>query len=221
LPQFALTADAALLSAQGQTAPGDPLIAKANTSPIQRLKAVFASGAVGVAWTLIVYLSYRRTVRWSGGVRSAESSGYFIGSFLTPALVAAFVAWLINRGRKDKMSPAYKQLLTAFLAPAITLVSFAGSLRQPADITESSAKKQMGHLMKQAAGKEAVTPDSEWYDGPSREFFRDILAFNQEYTRAIQSIDQSSLAETLHARVVCDTRGYAYDDCTSCAFRRR
>ena len=186
---------ASLLSVQGQTPTGDPFNAKANSDAIQRLKSILAIGAAGAAWTLIVYLSYLRTIRWSGGVRNPESSGYFVGGLLTPALVAAFVVWLINRGRKDKMSLVYKQLLTAFLALGITLVSFAGSLRQPAGINKSFAKKQMGHLMKQAAGKEAVTPDSEWYEGPSRQFFRDILAFNQEYTDAIQSIDQSRVAK--------------------------
>ncbi len=183
------------MSPQAQTASGDPFTAKANTSLIHRLKSIFVIGAAGVAWTMIVYLSYLRTLRWSGGVRNAESSGYFVGTVLTPALVAALVVWLINRSRKDKMSTAHKQLLAAFLALGIMLVSFAGSLQQTPGINESFAKKQMGHLMKQAAGKEAVTPDSEWYDGPSREFFREILAFNQEYTSAIQSIDQSSLAK--------------------------
>ena len=169
------------------------MTAKVNHSSIQRFKSIFVIGAAGAAWTLVVYLSYLRTVRWSGGVRNAQSSGYFIGNLLTPVLAVSFVVWLINRGRKYKMSPTYKQLLTAFLALGITLVSFAGSLRQTTGIDESSAKKQLGHLMKQAAGKETVTPDSEWYDGPSREFFRDILTFNQEYTSANQSVDQSSL----------------------------
>lgn len=181
-----------LLSARGQTTAGDPFPARANASP---LKSIFVIGTAGTAWILIIYLSYLRTIRWSGGVRNAESFGYFVGSLLTPVLVVAFVVWLINRGRKDKMSPAYRHLLSAFLALGITIISFAGSLRQPARITESSAKKQMGHLMKQAAGKEAVTPDSEWYEGPSREFFHDILTFNQEYTQAIQSIDHSFLAK--------------------------
>src|SRR5690349_518309 len=185
---------ASLRSSQGQTASGDPFIAKANTSSIHISKSIFAIGAAGVAWALIVYLSYLRTVRWSGGVRNAQSSGYFTGSLLTPALIAAFVVWLINRGRKDKMSWTYKQLLASLLALGITVVSFAGSLQEPAGFREF-AKKQMGHLMKQAAGKEAVSPDSEWYEGPSRQFFRDILAFNQEYTNAIQSIDQSSLTK--------------------------
>jgi hypothetical protein len=172
---------------------GDPFIAKGNHSSFQRLKSLFAIGAVVIAWTLIVLLSYLRAMRWSGGIRNAQSSGYFTGGVLTAALIAAFVVWLINRGRKDKMSAAYKQLLTASLALVIALFSFAGSLRQTPGFDESSAKKKMGHLMKQAAGKEAVTSDSEWYEGPSRQFFRDILAFNQEYTTAIQSVDQSFL----------------------------
>jgi hypothetical protein len=178
-----------------QVSAGDAFTSKENNSAINRLKSLSFIGAVGVGWILIVYLSYLRTVRWSGGVRNAESSGYFIGSLLTPVLVVAFVVWLINRARKDKMSPAHKHLLTVVLALGITLVSFAGSLRQTPGFDESSDKKRMGHLLRQAAGKEAATSDSEWYEGPTREFFRDILAFNQEYTGAIQSLDRSSIAK--------------------------
>ena len=49
--------------------------------------------------------------------------------------------------------------------------------------------------MKQAAGKEAPTPDSEWYEGPTRVFFHDILTFNQEYTAAIQALGTSSMGK--------------------------
>jgi hypothetical protein len=143
----------------------------------------------------MVFLSYVRTVRWSGGLRNSESIGYFMGGLLGPVLIAAFLVWLANSVREDKMSSILKQGITAYLALGIAVLASAGSLQQAPGFDETSAKKQMGHLMKQAAGKEAVTPDSQWYEGPSREFFHDILTFNQEYTHAIQSIDQSSLAK--------------------------
>jgi hypothetical protein len=182
-----------LLNAGAQAKPGDTFTATANDSATDRLKSIFVIGAAAAAWVLVVFLAYVRTKKWSGGAFNAESFGYFIGSGLTPVLVVAFVVWLVDRSRKDKMSAAHKQLWMASLALGISLVSFAGSLRLATGFDKSAANKQAGHLMKQAAGKEAVTADSEWYDGPTRQFFRDILAFNQEYTSAVHAIDQSSL----------------------------
>ena len=49
--------------------------------------------------------------------------------------------------------------------------------------------------MKQAAGREAATANSEWYEGPVRDFFRDILNANQEYSAAIHSLDRSSVGK--------------------------
>jgi hypothetical protein len=196
-----------LVSSETQASTGDPFTAGRKISAIYRWRAPLLIGATIVAWMLIAALSYVRTVRWSGGLRNPQSIGYFIGGLMTPFLIAAFLVWLANRAQKNKMSPVMKQAVTASLALGIALVSFAGSLRQTRGFDESSAKKQMGHLMKQAAGKEAATPDSEWYDGPSREFFRDILAFNQEYTTAIQSIVQSSLPKLYTPESYATRRG--------------
>jgi hypothetical protein len=159
------------------------------------LKLMLLTGAISAAWILVFYLAYFRTVRWSHGVFNAESSGYLIGSLLTPALIAAVIVWAIDRGRKEKLSSARKNLVAAVLALGISLASIVGSLRASRGSDDASLKQQMGHLMKQAAGKEAATPDNNWYDGPSREFFRDILNFNQEYARAMQSAKGSSSAK--------------------------
>jgi hypothetical protein len=153
------------------------------------------TGAISAAWILVFYLAYFRTVRWSHGVFNAESSGYLIGSLLTPALIAAVIVWAIDRGRKEKLSSVRKNLLAAVLALGISLASLVGSLRASRGSDDAALKQQMGHLMKQAAGKEAATPDAQWYDGPSREFFRDILNFNQEYTGAMQSAKGTSTAK--------------------------
>jgi hypothetical protein len=178
---------------QAQT--GDPFPSKPNHSAVDRLKSILVTGAAAAAWILVVLLGYVRTKKWAGGVSNAKSFGYFIGSTLTPVLIVFFVVWLVERTKKVKTSVVHKQQWIAFVVLGISLVSFARELLLAPRFDESAAKKQMGHLMKQAAGKEAATPDSEWYDGPTRQFFRDILAFNQEYSGAVQSIDQSSLAK--------------------------
>jgi hypothetical protein len=185
-----LYCSASLVSTGAPPLAGGPLAAPENNSTI---KSLFYIGGTVVSWLVIAYLAHLRTIRGSKGASNAETSGFFIGSLLTPFLVAAFIVWIINRARTDKLSFTHKQLLTALLALGISVISFAGSLRIPSLSNESSEKKKMGHLMKQAAGKEAPTPDSEWYDGPTRQFFHDILAFNEEYTGAIQALGTASM----------------------------
>ena len=170
----------------------DPVSSQPKNSGLRVLKLVLLAGAISAAWILVFYLAYFRTVRWSHGVFNAETSGYLIGCLLTPILIAAVIVWAIERGRKAKLSSVRKNLLAAALALGISLVSIAGSLRASRGSDDASLKQQMGHLMKQAAGKEAAPPDTNWYDGPSREFFRDILNFNQEYTGAMQSAKGTS-----------------------------
>jgi hypothetical protein len=159
------------------------------------LKSFFLAIAISVAWILVVYLAYVRTARWSGGVLTGESTGYFIGSIFTPLLIAMAIVWLTQRAQKKKMSPTRKTLLATVLALGMSLLAFAGSLQVAPAYDDPTAKQQMGHLMKQAAGKEAASPDTNWSDGPSREFFRDILNFNQEYVAAMQSAKGSSTAK--------------------------
>jgi hypothetical protein len=132
-----------------------------------------------------VFLAYARALGYSGGVWNAHTAGFFIGSLLTPVLISAFIVWAVNRFREVKMTASHKHTLTASCALGLTLVSFAGNPARPrsADTTQ----KQVGHLLKQAAGKEAISTDSEWYSGPARDFFRDILNYNQEYTTAVSS----------------------------------
>jgi hypothetical protein len=183
------------VSSEAQASTGDPFTAEPKISAVQRWRAPLLIGTITVAWMLMAYLSYVRTVRWSGGLHNAESIGYFTGGLLTPFLIAAFLVWLAKRVQKDKMSPAMKQGITAYLALGIAVLAFVGSLQQAPRFDETAAKKQMGHLLKQAAGKEAPTADSEWYASPARQFFSDILAFNQEYADAIRSLDQSAMAK--------------------------
>lgn len=186
---------APLVNPASGTSTGDPFSIEPENRGLRVLKILLLIGAVSVAWILVCYLAYVRTARWSGGVLTGESTGYFVGSVFTPLLIAMAIVWLIQRAQKKKMSTARKNLLTALLALGMSLLAFAGSLQEAPPFDESKTKLQMGHLMKQAAGKEAATPDGEWYEGPSREFFRDILNFNQEYTAAMQSAKGASMTK--------------------------
>jgi len=143
---------------------------------------------------VVVGIAYAKTVHWSRGVFNAEAAGYLIGNLLTPLLVAAFVVWLINRARREKLSPAQKHLFVVLLVLFMSLVSFAGSMRDGGRSSDASVKDQVGHLLKQATGKE-VGVNANWYDGPTREFLRDLVSFSQEYTGAIHSVDKTPIAK--------------------------
>ena len=152
------------------------------------LKTTVVGMATLAAWGIVLFIAYVKTVRWSGGTSSAEARGYLVGGFLTPAVVAIFIVWLINRSRRDKMPTQYKHALTAFLASFISIVSLVGSLQNSEkSLQNTSIEKQMGHLLKQAAGKETAT-NANWYDEPTRVFLRDMLSLNQEYTQAVGAI---------------------------------
>jgi len=186
---------APLVNPASGTSTGDPFSTEPENRGLRVLKILLLIGAVSATWILVCYLAYVRTARWSRGVLNGESTGYFVGSVFTPLLIAMAIVWLIQRGQKKTMSTARRNLLTALLALGVSLVAFAGSLQKAPAFDESKAKLQMGHLMKQAAGNEPATPDGEWYEGPSREFFRDILNFNQQYTGAMQSAKGASMAK--------------------------
>jgi hypothetical protein len=168
---------------------GDPFGSTKPTSASDNIKPALAGVAVVMAWTGVVLLSVLRARRWSGGEMTAEAMGYAVGSLLTPILISAFIVWAMNRLREVKMTASRKHALMASFALGVTLVSFAGEAARPRNT--DTTQKQIGHLLKQAAGKEAISENSEWYSGPARDFFRDILSYNQEYTAAINSATSS------------------------------
>jgi hypothetical protein len=171
------------------TSPPAPTVTASTSNSIRTLLLV---GEIVVCWIVVAFLSFDRTLRWSGGRFNAESSGYFVGTLITPLLIAAFVVWLINRGRNEKMSTIRKHVVTASLAIVISLVSFAGSVRKTAS-AGASAKQELADLLRQAAGKKPKIADAHWWDAPSRDFFQDIIEMNQQYISEVRALDNSAI----------------------------
>lgn len=168
----------------------DSMGAKSPPERASRLKSALHVAFQLLAWAIVLLLAVVTTLHWSKGTFNAQVTGYLIGSVLTPVGISFLVAWLINRKRDPKMGGLAQHSLAALLALFISLMSFAGSARSGGP---DSPLHHVGHLLKQASGKEEVI-DSHWYDEPSRQFFRDMIQFNKEYTDAVHVAPTSSLA---------------------------
>jgi hypothetical protein len=142
-------------------------------------------------WIIIAGTGFVKTLRWCGGNFNAEASGYLIGSALTPALLALVVMWLIHRNRREKDPIEHRHVAVAGWPFFFSLLSFAGSLPEGGP-SDTSIQDQARHLLRQATGKEAEV-NTNWYDEPAREFYRDVVAFNQEYVQAVHSVRQMPL----------------------------
>jgi len=101
----------------------------------------------------------------------------------------------LERRRTKKNHFGAKALLSAVIALAVTVFTFAGEMRNLRPATESEAKHQMGSLLKEAAGAQPRSKDANWWDGPTRDFFKDILEMNQKYAAEVSALDNSAIKD--------------------------
>jgi len=143
-----------------------------------------------IFWALVLFLNYLRALRWAG-VINAESSGYMLGGCIFSGLLALLVVYLVNRWRAAKFSMVTKHVLIAAIAVIFSVLSLSGE--RTSRNTQSEAKQKIAHLLKQASGQEAIPSHSEWYDEPTRQFFRDIISLNQGYTQELDMPHRTNL----------------------------
>jgi len=142
-----------------------------------------------LTWALVLGINYLRAIRWAG-VMNARSSGYMIGGCLMPLLIGWLVIFLVDKTRQKKSSTAMKVFRISCVALFISLLAFGGGSHESRN---GDAKRQMGNLIKAAAGKQLQTANVHWWDGPSRDFFHDIMVMNQQYTAEVAQLDQSAI----------------------------
>jgi hypothetical protein len=173
---------------------GDPFSKSPKFPPTRNSKSLVAGILTVAAWIAAIFLNFLRTSRWSGGVFNAESLGYFVGSLAVPALITLLVLWLMDRRRAEGSTVAHKHLVVAAWTVFFSFLGFAGEIRRTGGVDSSSVKDHVRHLFLQATNKEADS-GARWYDGPSRDFFRDAVTWNQEYTKEVQLVDQTFVAK--------------------------
>ena len=179
-------------SPSGSPPPGDAFQPAKPQSLPSPLKTSLLVAATLLAWALVLGLNYLRAMRWAGRM-NAESFGYMIGGCLVPLLIAWLVIFLVDKTRQKKSSTAMKVFRISCVALFISLVAFGGSTRDSGRGATADAKRQMGNLIKEAAGKQPQTANVHWWDGPSRDFFHDIMVMNQQYKAELAQLDQSAI----------------------------
>lgn len=139
-------------------------------------------------WGPILALNYLKALRWAG-IMNAEASGYMIGGCLFSLLIGLFAMFLVAkiRGKKSALPKRFfgVSLVTLFFS----FLTFVGSLQQ----TPSRAYRSVGELLRQAAGNKPQTQDANWWDGPTRDFFHDLLDRNEQYIAEVKALDSSAI----------------------------
>jgi hypothetical protein len=181
----------AIPNPQGSPPPGDAFQPAKKVSALASLKTPALIVAALLAWALILGLNYLRAMMWAG-VMNAESFGYMIGGCLTSLFLGWLVIFLTEKGRHKKFAPAVRRFDISLVALAFSFLAFAGGSQQ-SGTGRGDVKRQMGNLIKEAAGKQPQSANAHWWDGPSRDFFHDIIVMNEQYTAEVAKLDQSAL----------------------------
>ncbi len=143
---------------------------------------------------LVVGLNYLRALRWAG-VINAESFGYLMGGVFVSLLLGLLAMFVVEKIRHKKTAPASKTLGVVSVALLFSMFAFTGEMASRHGGLESSAYHQAGDLLKEAAGKQPVGKDANWWDAPTRDFFQDILQMNQSYSAEAAALDSSAIKD--------------------------
>jgi hypothetical protein len=143
---------------------------------------------------LVVGLNYLRALHWAG-VINAESFGYLMGGVLMSLLLGLLAMFVVEKVRRKKTAPASKTLGVVSVALLFSMLAFTGEMASRHGGLGSNAYHQAGDLLKEAAGKQPVSKDANWWDAPTRDFFHDILQMNQSYSAEAAALDSSAIKD--------------------------
>lgn len=174
--------------------PGDPFVPATTGALPNRWKAPLFTILSIVFLLLVVALNYLRALRWAGGI-NPESFGYMMGGIMFSVLLGLLGMYVVKKMRGKNAAPASKALGTAAIAALFSILGLAGEMASRHDGLQSNAYHQAGNLLKEAAGKQPVSKDANWWDAPTRDFFQDILQMNQSYSAEAAALDSSAIKD--------------------------
>jgi hypothetical protein len=151
-----------------------------------------------IFFLFILLINYVRTLRKVGAMNSYPTGyqiGYLIGGCLGAYLVGVLIVFVIEKVRREKFISASKFLGISGIAFFWTLLALGGSLVRPAGSLTPDTNHEVGTLLKEAAGRKPQAADAHWWDGPSRDFFHDILERNQQYSQEVSTLDSSAIKD--------------------------
>jgi hypothetical protein len=184
----------AIPNPQGSAPTGDAFLPAKRQSFLSRLQTPVLVVFTLLTWALLLGINYLRAIHWAGAM-DAHAASYMIGGILTALLLAWLVIFLVDKARHKESSNAAKAFRIAYVAVFFSILAVNGSTRDSGAGGTGDVKREMGSLIKEAAGKQPQSADAHWWDGPSRDFFHDIIVMNQQYTAEVAKLDQSALKD--------------------------
>jgi hypothetical protein len=146
-----------------------------------------------LCWLLIFVANYFIAIRWSGRFDS-ETQGYMLGGCIAALLFSCFVVWLYYRKKPTKPSSSKMAFLISVWALVFTIPHFIGSKEDSAEYSDAGLAQRMAVLMKEAAGELPPSPLKEKWEGPARDFYKDVIQLNREYQKEVDELDNAELA---------------------------
>lgn len=147
-----------------------------------------------IFFLFILSMNYARTLHQYGAMNS-DATGYLIGGCVGAYLMGALIVFAIEKVRRKKIFPASKLLGISSIAFLFALMAMVGNVANLPSATKSNTQHEVGTLLKEAAGTKPQTADAHWWDGPSRDFFHDILERNQQYSQEVSTLDSSAIKD--------------------------
>jgi len=190
----------------GSPPPGDAFQPAKRQSFLSRLKTPVLVVCTLFTWALLLGINYLRAIHYAG-VMNAHAAVYMISGILALLLLAWLVIFLVDKVRHKESSAAAKAFRIPYVAVFFSLLAFTGSTRDSGTGATADAKRQMGNLIKEAAGKQPQTANTHWWDGPSRDFFHEMMVMNQQYSAEVAQLDQSALTDLYSPRSYSSKKG--------------
>lgn len=173
---------------------GDPFLPAETAVHGNRWKAPLFTILSVPLFALVVWLNYVRALRWAG-VINAESFGYMMGGVIFNTLLGLLGMYVVKRLRRKTIAPASKALGAICIAVFLSFGGLAGEMDNRRSVLNPNAYHQAGNLLKEAAGKQPHSPDVNWWDSPTRDFYHDILDMNQRYVAEVAAVDNSAIRD--------------------------
>jgi hypothetical protein len=147
-----------------------------------------------LCWVLIVLANYVIALRWSGRF-DEETRGYMLGGCLAAFLFSSLVVWLYYRKKPRRPSSLKIVFLVSLWALVFTIPHFVGSKEDSAENIDARVAERMGILLKEAAGKLPPGPMKEEWEGPARDFCKDLIEENRRYQKETDELKFVELAD--------------------------
>lgn len=172
--------------------PAAPDIITPATRPSRLASGLYLTLSI-LCWLLILAANYVIAVRWSGRFDN-ETQGYMFEGCLAAFLFSYLVVWWYYRRKPIRPSSLKMAFLVSLWALVFTIPHFVGS-KDSFTTRDAPVAQRTAVLMKEAPGELPLGPLNEEWEGPARDFFKDLVEENRRYQEETHDLDSAKLAD--------------------------